>query len=113
MVANNYNTDSIESLGIIGGVREKPSSIGLENHNHTFIEILANAIDEHREGFGNEIIVTKHEDNSISVQDFGRSVPMDKTLKENMPIIKFLMNYGQVVNIIITKIQMMLIINIL
>jgi DNA gyrase subunit B len=73
-----YNSDSIQSLGILGGVRAKPASIGLENHNHTFIEILANSIDEHREGHGQEIIVTKHHDKSISIQDFGRSVPMDK-----------------------------------
>lgn len=71
-----YNADSIKSLGIIGGVREKPSSIGLENNNHTFGEILANSLDECREGYGKEIIVTKHEDGSVSVQDFGRSVPM-------------------------------------
>ncbi|WP_425203802.1 toprim domain-containing protein [Priestia megaterium] len=74
---NNYSTDSIESLGILGGVRAKPASIGLENNDHTFVEILANSIDEYREGYGNKIIITKHEDKSVSVQDFGRSVPMD------------------------------------
>ncbi|SHF39382.1 DNA gyrase subunit B [Seinonella peptonophila] len=78
MSIHTYNSDSIQSLGILGGVRAKPASIGLENHNHTFIEILANAIDEHREGYGNEIIITKWLDRSISVQDYGRSVPMDK-----------------------------------
>lgn len=78
---NVYDENSIDSLGIIGGVRAKPSSIGLENHSHTFIEILANAIDEAREGYGNKIIITKHKDNSISIQDFGRSVPMDKNDK--------------------------------
>lgn len=77
MSTQTYNSDSIQSLGVLGGVRARPASIGLENHNHTFIEILANAIDEHREGFGQEIIVTKHLDKSISIQDFGRSVPMD------------------------------------
>lgn len=77
----NYNEDSIDSLGILGGVRAKPASIGLENHNHTFIEILANAIDEYREGYGKKIIIIKHEDTSISIQDFGRSVPMDKNSK--------------------------------
>lgn len=75
---NNYNSDSIQSLGILGGVRAKPASIGLESHNHTFNEILGNSIDEHRAGHGNEIIVTKNEDGSVSVRDFGRGVPMDK-----------------------------------
>lgn len=74
----NYNSDSIQSLGLLGGVRAKPASIGLESHNHTFIEILMNSIDEFRAGYGNKIIITKHEDNSISIQDFGRSLPMAK-----------------------------------
>lgn len=73
-----YNSDSIQSLGILGGVRAKPASIGLESHNHTFLEILGNAIDEHRAGHGNEIIVHKYENGSVSVRDFGRGVPMDK-----------------------------------
>lgn len=75
---NTYNTDSIQSLGILGGVRAKPASIGLESHSHTFVEVLMNSIDEYREGYGDKIIVTKYKDNSISVQDFGRSLPMDK-----------------------------------
>lgn len=77
-MARKYNEDSIESLGILGGVRAKPASIGLESHNHTFLEILGNSIDEHRAGYGDKIIVTKHEDGSVSVRDFGRGVPMGK-----------------------------------
>ncbi len=73
-----YNEDSIESLGILGGVRAKPASIGLESHNHTFLEILGNSIDEYRAGHGHEIIVTKNRDNSVTVRDFGRGVPMGK-----------------------------------
>lgn len=75
---NQYNEDSIQSLGILGGVRAKPASIGLESHNHTFLEILGNSIDEHRAGHGFEIYVYKKEDGSVSVRDFGRGVPMDK-----------------------------------
>ncbi|HBJ1650904.1 TPA: DNA topoisomerase [Clostridium botulinum] len=80
-MTNTYNTDSIESLGILGGVRAKPASIGLESHSHTFVEILMNSIDEYREGHGKQIIVTKYKDNSISIQDFGRSLPMGKNSK--------------------------------
>lgn len=75
---DNYGNDSIKSLGILGGVRAKPASVGIESHNHTFIEILANAIDEASAGYGHEIIVTKNADGSITVRDFGRGVPMDK-----------------------------------
>lgn len=77
-MSNQYNSDSIQSLGILGGVRAKPASIGLESHNHTFLEILGNAIDEHRAGYGNEIIVTKNKDGSVTIRDFGRGVPMGK-----------------------------------
>lgn len=73
-----YNPDSIQSLGILGGVRAKPASIGLESHNHTFLEILGNSIDEHRAGYGDEIIVHKNVDGSVTVRDFGRGVPMGK-----------------------------------
>lgn len=77
-MTNQYNSDSIQSLGILGGVRAKPASIGLESHNHTFLEILGNAIDEHRAGYGNKIIVTKNKDGSVTIRDFGRGVPMGK-----------------------------------
>jgi len=78
---NTYNPDSLDSLGILGGVRAKPASIGMENHQHGFLEILGNSLDESRGGYGSKIIITKHKDNSITIQDFGRSVPMDKNSK--------------------------------
>lgn len=77
-MTKNYNEDSIQSLGILGGVRAKPASIGLENNNHTFLEILGNAIDEARAGHGSVIEVTKHSDLSVTVRDYGRGVPMGK-----------------------------------
>jgi DNA gyrase subunit B len=73
-----YNSDSIQSLGILGGVRAKPASIGLENNNHTFNEILGNSIDEARAGHGDIILVTKNEDGSTTIRDYGRGVPMGK-----------------------------------
>lgn len=73
-----YNENSIQSLGILGGVRAKPASIGLEGNNHTFLEILGNSIDEARAGHGEIIRVLKHEDGSVTVRDYGRGVPMGK-----------------------------------
>lgn len=73
-----YNEDSIKSLGILGGVRAKPASIGLESNNHTFLEILGNSIDEYRAGHGDKIIITKHTDGATTVRDYGRGVPMGK-----------------------------------
>jgi DNA gyrase subunit B len=77
-MSKQYNSDSIQSLGILGGVRAKPASIGLESHNHTFLEILGNSIDEYRAGHGKKIIITKNADGSTTVRDFGRGVPMGK-----------------------------------
>lgn len=77
-MSKNYNEDSIKDLGILGGVRAKPASIGLESHNHTFLEILGNSIDEGRAGYGDEIHVRKHLDGYVTVRDFGRGVPMGK-----------------------------------
>ena len=62
-------------------VRKRPSVIfgsdGLEGCEHAVFEILSNAIDEAREGFGNLITVTRYEDKSIEVEDFGRGCPVD------------------------------------
>ncbi|QOV08330.1 DNA gyrase/topoisomerase IV, subunit B [Bacillus phage Kirov] len=80
-MAKQYNENAIESLGILGGVRAKPASIGLESHNHTFLEILGNSIDEAKAGFGDKIIVTKQKNDAVSIRDFGRGVPMGKNEK--------------------------------
>lgn len=72
-----YGNDSIESLGIIGGVRKNPSSIGIEGHQHLLVEILANALDEARHGYGDKITVIRNSDNSITVKDRGRGLPLD------------------------------------
>lgn len=75
-----YNDDSIKSLKGADRVRKRPAVIfgsdGLEGCVHSFFEILSNSIDEAREGFGKEIIVTKYNDGSIEVEDFARGIPV-------------------------------------
>lgn len=79
---DNYTNDSIGSLGDeIEAIRHKPASIGIENHNHLFTEVLANSIDEAREGYGNIIEVIKHKDLSITIKDMGRGIPVGKNSK--------------------------------
>ncbi|MBQ8975777.1 MAG: DNA topoisomerase, partial [Oscillospiraceae bacterium] len=62
-------------------VRKRPSVIfgsnDLEGCAHAVFEILSNSIDEAREGHGDLIILTRFEDNSIEVEDFGRGCPVD------------------------------------
>ena len=76
-----YGNDSISSLKGPDRVRKRPGVIfgsdGLEGCEHAVFEILSNAIDEAREGHGNQIIVTRYEDRSIEVEDFGRGCPVD------------------------------------
>lgn len=81
-----YGNDSISSLKGADRVRKRPAVIfgsdGLEGCEHSFFEILSNSIDEAREGFGKKIFVTRWEDNTLEVQDFGRGIPVDWNSKE-------------------------------
>ncbi len=76
-----YGNDSISSLKGADRVRKRPGVIfgsdGLEGCEHAVFEILSNAIDEAREGYGDLITVTRYEDKSIEVEDFGRGCPVD------------------------------------
>ena len=76
-----YGTDSISQLKGADRVRKRPGVIfgsdGLDGCQHAVFEILSNAIDEAREGYGRLITLTRYEDNSIEVEDFGRGCPVD------------------------------------
>ena len=81
-----YGNDSISALKGADRVRRRPAVIfgsdGLEGCEHSIFEILSNSIDEAREGFGNKIIVTRYEDHSVEVEDFGRGIPVDFNQRE-------------------------------
>ena len=85
-VKKEYDDQSIKSLQGAERVRRKPSVIfgsdDLIGCQHSFIEILANSVDEAREGYGDKIIVKKFRDLSIEVEDFGRGVPLGYNEKE-------------------------------
>lgn len=81
-----YGDQSIKSLKGADRVRKRPAVIfgsdDLTGCQHSFIEILANSVDEAREGFGDKIVVKKFIDNSVEVEDFGRGVPLGYNEKE-------------------------------
>ena len=81
-----YGNESISALKGADRVRKRPAVIfgsdGLEGCEHAVFEILSNAIDEAREGHGSVITVTRYEDRSIEVEDFGRGCPVDWNEKE-------------------------------
>ena len=84
--AKQYGNESISALKGADRVRKRPGVIfgsdGLEGGEHAVFEILSNAIDEAREGHGSLITVTRYEDKSIEVEDFGRGCPVDWNEKE-------------------------------
>ncbi len=78
--AGGYDDTSIKSLKGADRVRKRPQVIfgsdSLEGCEHSFFEILSNAVDEAREGYGNVITVTAYLDHSLEVEDRGRGIPL-------------------------------------
>lgn len=76
-----YGNDSITILKGADRVRKRPAVIfgsdSIEGCQHSVFEILSNSIDEAREGYGSEIVVTRYEDNSVEIEDHGRGIPVD------------------------------------
>ena len=76
-----YTNESITSLKPVEAIRYRPGvmlgSADINGCIHAFFEILSNSIDEHRAGFGNTINVTAHRDGAITIEDFGRGIPLD------------------------------------
>ncbi len=76
-----YGNESIVTLRGADRVRKRPAVIfgsnGIEGCEHSIFEIMSNSIDEAREGRGNKIIITRFEDGSVEVQDFGAGIPVD------------------------------------
>lgn len=78
---SSYGNESISALKGADRVRKRPGVIfgsdGLDGCQHAVFEILSNSIDEAREGYGNQITVTRYSDGSIEVADMGRGIPVE------------------------------------
>lgn len=92
---SNYSADSIQALEGMEHVRMRPSmyigDVGVRGLHHLVYEVVDNSIDEAMAGYCDTIKVVINENNSVSVEDNGRGIPVDIHKKEGVSALEVVM----------------------
>ena len=84
-----YSESSIKVLKGLEPVKQRPGMYTrTDNPLHIIQEVIDNASDEALGGYGQEIILTLHADQSVSVEDFGRGIPVGMHPDEKVPVVE-------------------------